>query len=64
MHKTINYRGHIIELDGIVARLYFQDRFVYKTSALNLSKAVMVLKAIVNDRLEMGKGKLVIDIYA
>ena len=62
--KTINYKNHTIIIDGITARLYYNNEYVYRTSAYNYADTVKQLKSFINLRLEQIERDKHVNIYA
>ena len=63
MNKLINYKGHDIILDGIVATVHYEGSYIYKTRFIDASDCLKALKAFINLRLEQIKRDRSIDIY-
>ena len=62
--KTINYKNHIILIDGVTAKLYYDNEYIYKTSAYNHADTVKRLKSFINLRLEQMERDKHVNIYA
>lgn len=64
MQKTINYKNHVIILDGITANLYFGGKHIYKLRFTNAFDAVRRLKGFINLRVGQIERDKSINIYA
>ena len=63
MTKTLYYKHHKIELNGIVATVHYEGSYIYKTRFIDASDCLKALKAFINLRLEQIKRDRSIDIY-
>ena len=69
MDKTINYKGHLIVLEGITAKIYadtsLKSDYIYKTRFFGYTacETVKSLKSFINLRLEQIEKDKRINIY-
>jgi hypothetical protein len=64
MNKTIHYKNHLIELNGIVATISYNGSLIYKTRFIDAVESVRTLKAFINLRVEQQNRDRSINIYA